>query len=323
MTDTTFKPLPKDKDVDNAPRLTGVEIEYSGVSAEDTAKIAVRELGGTARQTDDHAWTVDGSDIGDIEVYLDTALRYADDSAVKKVGLDVGRAVIPVELVTDPLTRAQMGQLDGLRDALRQAGAEGTRAGMTYGFGVHFNPAIASTKAEDITAPLIAYALIEDWMRKAEPIDLSRRVLPFTDPYPTDLVQAFCNEGIVSPDRAMAIYLDHAPSRNYGLDMLPIFAWLDEDRVRQALGDDPTSARPTFHFRLPDCRIDEENWSLAREWDRWRLVEQIAADADLMTRLMTEWNDTHGRVTLRRSPWAERCGEILSDAEVIKEVDFA
>ncbi|WP_407494228.1 amidoligase family protein [Pseudooceanicola sp. MF1-13] len=323
MTDSTFKPLPKDTDFDGNPRLTGVEIEYSGVSAEDTAKIATRVLGGEAENTDEHAWEVTGSEIGKIEIYLDTALRYADDSAAKKIGLDVGKAVIPVELVTEPLTRDQMVKLDELRDALRKEGAEGTRSGMAYGFGVHFNPAIASCNAEDITAPLIAYALIEDWMRKAEPIDLSRRVLPFTDPYPTDLVKAFCDAGVVEPARAMELYLEHAPSRNYGLDMLPIFAWLDEKTVRDALGDDPTSARPTFHFRLPDSRIDEKNWSLAMEWDRWRLVETIAADRDLLDRLMSEWLDQHGSITLRRSPWAERCGEILSDAGLVKEVDFA
>jgi len=323
MTDTEFKALPQDTDFEGNPRLTGVEIEFSGVSAEDTAKIATRVLGGEAKKVDDHAWTVVGSDIGDIELYLDTALRYADESQAKKIGLDVGQSVIPVEIVTEPLTRAQMAKLDQLRDALRDAGAEGTRSGMVYGFGVHFNPAVAGKDAEHITAPLIAYALIEDWMRKAEPIDLSRQVLPFTDPYPTDLVQAFCEEGIVDPDRAMELYLEHAPSRNYGLDMLPIFAWLNEDRVRDALGDDPTSARPTFHFRLPDCRIDEKNWTLRSEWERWLLVEQVAADRDLMSKLMKDWDDQHGSITLRRSPWAERCGEILADAGLIKEVSLA
>lgn len=318
-----FKALPNDLDHDGSPRLTGVEVEFSGVSAEDTAKIAVRVLGGEAEKVDDHAWKVTGSEIGDIDLYLDTALRYAKQSQAKKIGLDVGKAVIPVEIVTEPLTRAQMGRLDQLRDALRDAGAEGTRSGVAYGFGVHFNPAVAGTGARDITAPLIAYALIEDWMRKAEPIDLSRRVLPFTDPYPTDLVQAFCDEGVVTPDRAMALYLKHAPSRNYGLDMLPVFAWLDADRVRDALGDDATSARPTFHFRLPDCRIDELNWTLRSEWDRWVLVERIAADADLLDKLMTEWDAQHGSITLRRSPWADRCGEVLADAGMIREVSFA
>ncbi|MEC9104016.1 MAG: amidoligase family protein, partial [Pseudomonadota bacterium] len=83
-----------------------------------------------------------------------------------------------------------------------------------------------------------------------------------------------------------------------------------------ALGDDSTSARPAFHFRLPDCRIDEADWSLRGEWLRWLLVEEIAADEALLVKLLHGWEDAHGRVTLSRAPWARRCGEILKDAGV-------
>ena len=302
------------------PRRCGVEIEFSGLTAEKVADIATRILRGTADQTDDHAFTITGSEIGGIEVYLDTALRHADSSAVKAIGLDLGQAVIPVELVTEPLTLDQMAPLDRLRSALREAGAEGSRAGLAYGFGVHFNPSLAARDTKSITHPLLAYALIEDWMRSAHPIDFSRKVLPFTDPYPTDLVRAFCDQGFVTPEVATDLYLRHASGRNYGLDMLPIFAWMDEEdgttKVADALGDDSTSARPAFHFRLPDCRIDEADWSLRGEWLRWLLVEEIAADEALLVKLLHGWEDAHGRVTLSRAPWARRCGEILKDAGV-------
>ena len=116
----------------------------------------------------------------------------------------------------------------------------------------------------------MAYALIEPWMRGSHPIDFSRRVLPFTDPYPTKLVEAFCDAGFVEPNAAADIYLEHAASRNYGLDMLPIFAWMDEDKVKSALGDgSAVSARPAFHFRLPDCRNDAPEWSLRPGWAPW------------------------------------------------------
>lgn len=316
----TFQALPHDTDINGDPRLTGVEIEFSGLDADRVAQIATDALGGSAQQQDDHAWRVSDSRIGKLDIYLDTALRHKDSSPIKRIGLDIGKEVIPVEIVTEPLDRDGLAALDGLRDDLRQAGAEGTRAGLAYGFGVHLNPAIARRDAAGITAPLMAYALCEAWMREAHPIDFSRRVLPFTDPYPTKLVSALCEAGVVTPEAAMEIYLEHAPSRNYGLDMLPIFAWLDEDRVRDALGGGKAvSARPAFHFRLPDCRIDEADWTLRSEWTRWRLVEQVAADEGLLARLMREWDDMHGAITLRRTPWAERCGEILADAGAISE----
>lgn len=314
-----FTALPRDTDFDGEPRLTGVEIEFSGVEAKETAKIAVDLMGGEAEHVDDHAWQVTGSRIGKLDIYLDTALRYADSSPLKRIGLDIGKEVIPVEIVSEPLDLDGLGALDDLVDALREAGAEGTRSGMAYGFGVHLNPALASRDAKGITYPLLAYALIENWMRETHPIDLSRRVLPFTDPYPTKLVEGLCDAGFVTPEGAMDIYLETAPSRNYGLDMLPIFAWLDADKVAEAVGDDAVSARPAFHFRLPDCRIDEAEWSLRHEWSRWRLVEQVAEDEGLLARLMREWQDMHGSVTLRRSPWAEKCGEMLEAAGLIDD----
>lgn len=324
MTQTIFQALPRATDSDDNPRLTGVEIEFSGLDANVVADISTRTLGGQAEQMDDHAWTVTDSSIGKLEIYLDTALRKAESSPLKRLGLDIGKEVIPVEIVSDPLDLEGLAELDRLRTALREAGAEGTRAGMAYGFGVHLNPSIASRDGKGITNPLLAYALIESWMRDTHPIDFSRRVLPFTDPYPTRLVEALCDAGFVAPDAAADIYLDKAPSRNYGLDMLPIFAWLDSKKVTDAIGEeDAVSARPAFHFRLPDCRIDEPDWSLRHEWNRWRLVEHVAENEGLLARLMREWQEMHGSVTLRRAPWADRCGEILEEAGLVDERSVA
>lgn len=315
-----FPPLPRATDSEGNARLTGVEIEFSGLDADRVAEIACQTLGGRAEQVDSHAWTVAETEIGTLDIYLDTALRHVENSALKRIGLDIGKEVIPVEIVTKPLDLDGLAALDRLRAALRDAGAAGTRAGLAYGFGVHLNPGIASADASGITAPLLAYALIESWMREAHPIDFSRRILPFTDPYPTRLVAALCHAGIVDPAAMAEIYLTHAPSRNYGLDMLPILAWMDEDQVRRMLGTGGSvSARPAFHFRLPDCRIDEADWSLHHEWVRWRLVEQLAEDRDLLDRMMAEWQEMHGSVVLRRAPWAERCGALMEDAGLIEE----
>ncbi|NVK41899.1 MAG: amidoligase family protein [Oceanospirillaceae bacterium] len=321
--DQQFTPLPRETDAEGNPRLTGVEIEFSGLEAADVARLAVDCLGGAAAQTDDHAWQVTDTSIGKLDIYLDTALRHANSSPAKRIGLDIGKEVIPVEVVSEPLDIKGLSALDDLRAALRDAGAEGTRSGLVYGFGVHLNPSIAGRDAKGITYPLLAYALIESWMRDSHPIDFSRRVLPFTDPYPTRLVEALCEAGFVTPEAAMDIYLETTSSRNYGLDMLPIFAWMDQDRVTKAIGDDAVSARPAFHFRLPDCRIDEPGWSLRHEWARWRLVEQVAADEGLLARLMREWQEMHGSVVLRRAPWAERSGEMLEEAGLIDARDAA
>jgi hypothetical protein len=311
-----FAPLPEPLNAEGKPRRVGVEIELGGLDEGGVARICVERLGGRAVQKDSHVWAVEGSDIGDIAVYLDIFLRKAQKSRLRDLALDLGREVVPVEIVTEPLEMEGLARLDDLRGALRGAGALGSGAGLVFGFGVHFNIEVASGRDADTVRPLLAYALIEDWLRAAYPIDESRRLLPFTDPYPTDFVRALIEAGPgAARDHVTGLYLALTPSRNRGLDMLPLMAHFDEARVAAAISD-KTSARPTFHFRLPDCRIDEAEWSLAGEWWRWVTVERVARDDALLRRLGDAWLDDHGLVTLSRQHWAGRAGRILLTAGI-------
>lgn len=321
----TFQPLPLGPNAKGDERRTGVEVEFAGLTEGDSAHLLANALQGTARQTDQHDWLVENSELGDIEVYVDAAWRKSEHRALREVGLRLGRDLIPVELVTKPLDRAGLARLSAACDVLRDAGAEGSGKGLFYGFGVHLNVEIPSEDARGITRPLLAYALIEDWLRQAHPIALSRRVLPFTAPYPTRAVKALAKAGPdATPAEAMRVYLARTADRNHGLDMLPLFAHLDEKAVARATGQEKAlKARPAFHFRLPDCRIDEPGWSLADEWDRWVLVEQVAADAALLERLAGGWLDEHGAITLSRSGWADRAGDMLIDAGLDRNPEAA
>lgn len=313
---TGFAPLPQPLNAEGEARRVGVEIELGGLDEARVARIVADRLGGRADQEDSHIWAVRESGIGDVEVYLDIFLRKAQKSRLRDLALDLGREVVPVEIVTEPLDMDGLARLDDLREALRDAGALGSGAGLVFGFGVHFNIEVASGADADTVRPLLAYALIEDWLRSAYPIDESRRLLPFTDPYPTDFVRALIEAGPeASRDHVTGLYLELTPSRNRGLDMLPLFAHFDGPRVAAAISD-KTSARPTFHFRLPDCRIDEADWSLAGEWWRWVAVERVARDDALLRRLSDAWLDDHGLVTLSRQHWAARAGRILLTAGI-------
>jgi hypothetical protein len=307
-------PLPRPDAADGSPRLIGVEIEFAGIPEDRVADVVTASLGGTATQGDGPFWTVRDSALGDLEIYLDTALRKFEQSSLRDELLRIGREVIPVEIVTAPIDMEQMQRLNTLVGDLRKAGAQGSGAGLFFGFGIHFNVQIASETIDDIRRPLLAYALIEDWLRAAYPIDEARRLLPFTDPYPTDFVRALIGAGPgATRDDITGLYLGLTPSRNRGLDMLPLLAHFDKSRV-DAVVADKTSARPTFHFRLPDCRIDEADWSLAREWRHWVTVETVARDTALLHRLSDAWTDDHGLVTLSRQSWAARAGRILQSA---------
>lgn len=306
-----FAPLPVPLNAKGRPRLTGVEIELGGLDEAACAALCARHLGGTSRQVDEAIWRVEDTRIGTLEVYLDTALRHAEKSALRDAALTLEREVVPVEIVTEPLDRDGLIALDDLREELRRAGAVGSGGGLFFGFGVHLNVEIAAEEAGAVVPPLLAYAVIEDWLRAANPIDQTRRVLPFAAPYPTRLVERLAVLGARADLRhVIDAYAQEVPSRNHGLDMLPVFAWLDPARIGPALTG-ATSARPAFHFRLPDSRIDEAGWTLDSEWRRWRTVERVAADRDALRALARDWRAAHAGVTLSRGQWARRCGAIL------------
>ncbi|WP_099826771.1 amidoligase family protein [Oceaniglobus indicus] len=306
-----FDPLPRPDTVAGTPRKTGVEIEFGGLKEAAAAQVVARTLGGTARQTDRVDWIVEGTRIGTVKVYLDIFLHQKKQSLLRDTVLDAGHDLIPVEIVTEPLDRDGLLALESTIAPLRDAGALGSAAGIFYGFGVHLNVETPGEDAHDIVPILLAWALIEQWSRLMAPINPTRRLLPFSDPYPARLTDALVELGPdAALDRVIATYLKHAASRNYGLDMLPLFAHLYPQEVKARMGADQ-AVRPTFHFRLPDCLIDEPGWSLDRAWQRWLAVERVACNPEILSELVLAWRVNRDTFALTRPDWADVSGAIL------------
>ena len=76
----------------------------------------------------------------------------------------------------------------------------------------------------------------------------------------------------------------------------------------------PVAARPAYHVRSPDCRVDEPGWSIAEEWNRWALVERVARDGDAMRALRDAWRARSGPGKRIGSDWIETVGASLSRA---------
>ena len=309
-----FAPLPRPRTAAGDLRRTGVEIELAGLTEAEAARIAQGVLGGEIRERDAHRLDLEGSAIGGLKIYLDTRFRDRE-GALARIGLDMARAVVPIEIVTKPLAPEDLPRLDRLRAALREAGAEGSGKGALYGFGLHLNPEIAGPELADLLPTLTAYALLEDWLRLGDPMDPSRRLLPFSDPYPRAFVDALVTRPPGSLAALIDLYLEHSPTRNRGLDMLPAFAHLDPDRVARVLTDAAISARPTWHYRLPDSRIDAETWSIAYEWNRWALVERVGADPVLLAALGSEWRDHRAGLFETRGGWCDHVADRLAGRE--------
>tara|TARA_R110000787_G_scaffold8895_44_gene30733 strand:+ start:732 stop:1709 length:978 start_codon:yes stop_codon:yes gene_type:complete len=323
MADADFRAPPRARNIDGDPRHIGVEIEYAGLSAKDSAVILCDLFGGEIETKNPHRHRVTGSTMGDFMCELD--LQYAHpspdaenkDAILREMGKmlsemigDASAPVVPTEITSPPLTLDMLPRMNELVDALRKAGALGTSEGVSYAFGLHLNPEIADDSSEWITAILRAYLILSGWLRAEIDIDLTRRLFRFADPFPKPYVKLVCDPAYEPGlDRLIDDYLEYNPTRNRELDMLPLFAWIDEDRVRTTIDDPRIKPRPTFHYRLPNAQVSDSLWSLAEDWNRWVVVETLADNPERLSRMagdfMNYQKPWHG------SAWAEKVRDWL------------
>lgn len=315
-----FADLPVRQTAAGKPRRVGVEIELAGLGEEIVAEHAADCLGGEATETGPHEFEVRDSALGTVKVFLDTAFRDPNGSEIVDAVLEIGRSVVPVELATEPIDPADLPRLARLTERLRDAGARGTGGGPLLGLGLHLNIEVAAETAEAIVPVVRAFALLEDWLRHAQPIDLSRRLLPFVDPYPRALVDRLAGSDDWTLDALIGTYLAESPSRNRGLDLLPLLSHLAPESVEAALPDaGAVKARPAYHYRLPDCRLDEPGWSLANEWNRWCFVERVAGDRDALAALSQAWVGHRSALTTLRTDWPHTVERVLREHDLAGE----
>jgi hypothetical protein len=309
--------IPQTRNADGEMRSVGVELEFGGLTEQTATDCIATVMGGEVSEEGTHLFKVETPDHGTFEIELDSAFAKRDDlSDLTETALDLSRGLIPVEIVAPPIALNDLHILDDLCEALAKKGAEGTGNGMLQGFGMHLNVEVLAMDGAAITPTLRAFALMEDWVRSIDPIDASRRILPFVDPYPRSFVDALASTDDLTLDQLVALYLKHEPSRNRALDMLPIFALHDEDAVRSALPDEKIAARPTFHYRLPDCRIGEPDWTVAKEMAKWGVFETVAENAAALAALAEAWSTHRGALTSIRPDWAKDVQSILDDHNI-------
>jgi hypothetical protein len=305
--------IPRPRNAKGDVRSIGVELEFGGLTERAAAECVADVFGGPVEEAGPHLFRIDTPDHGPFEVELDSAFAKQDNpSDLTETALDLSRGLIPVEIVAPPIPITALTALDDLSAALARIGAEGTGDGVLQGFGMHLNVEVHGMTGEEITPILRAFALLEDWVRSIDPIDPSRRVLPFVDPFPRGLVDALAQAPSLTLDELMALYLKHDPSRNRALDMLPIFALHDEDRLRAALPEEKIAARPTYHYRLPDCRIGEPGWTIAGEVAKWAVIETVAETAPALDALAEGWIAHRDAFTTIRPDWAKDVQSILN-----------
>jgi hypothetical protein len=199
--------------------------------------------------------------------------------------------LVPIEIGTPPIPIDQLERLDELRQRLHEARARGTRASILYAFGFHINPELPSEDPGVIRDFLRAFLLLYPWMKDRAEVDLTRRVSPYINAFPDDYARLILQPNYpASRETLIDDYLDHNPTRNRPLDMLPVLSHLDRDRVMRRV-EDPhlVKPRPAFHYRLPNCMLDEPDWRIAREWNTWVAVERLANDPQRLAEMSRDY----------------------------------
>jgi hypothetical protein len=301
LNDTPIQPACAETS-DGSPRRVGVEIEFAGLSCARAAAIVAARFGGEAREIDPYRFLVETTARGRFLVELDTQFVHGDEAADPKAraeketerlrealeeGLraaigEVTKIYLPVEIICPPLGLEALPALDEIVAELRASGARGSKDSVVYAFGLQLNVDMPALDAETILAYLRAYLVSSDWLRAGIGVDLTRRVLPFIQPFPRSYLRHVLRADY-APDLATLIddYLFYNPTRNRDLDVLPLFAWLAPDRVRAVVDDPRLKARPALHYRLPDSRVDDPDWRIVHEWNRWAVsVESLVGDRE-------------------------------------------
>jgi Putative amidoligase enzyme len=317
-------------------RRAGFEFEFGNLPIAETSTALHKALGGELETISPFEAVIHDSRVGKLKVERDADLlksrRYL--KLLNSVGLDsepgslvheletnldsVSRTLVPCEVVTDPIPLNQLEQLDTLVATLNQLGAEGTQDSLIYAFGLHINASLPAQDAATVLRYIQAFLLLNAWIVDQANTDRTRRYLTrYIDPFPQEYLELALDNNY-QPDTRQLVedYMRLNPTRNRGLDMLPILSGLDEEAVRSGLNPDEAhlvKARPAFHYRLPDCKVNVPGWTVAAPWNRWVYIETLAGDRALLAELIDAWGEHNSRVTLaRNSRWILTLTSLLS-----------
>jgi hypothetical protein len=292
--------LPDSMNYDHQERKVGVEIEYAGLGIAECAELVVEQFGGVADKINEVHTKINDTKYGDFHIELDSdwikrIQEYGHEhknekdliQKIKEAVNSFAENFVPFELITPPIPISNLAELELLRTNMRKAHAQGTAAGLHHAFGTHFNPEVRSYEKAYIARVIQAFLLLYPWLLVELDVDLSRRILTYIDPFNKEYLIHMLSQDLKDIDmKAVADdYVEHNPTRNRALDMLPLFAHLKFDAVKKVKNQHLIKPRPTFHYRLPDCDIDSVDWRISHGWNSWVVVERIAEDREILNEM--------------------------------------
>jgi len=317
-------------------RKAGFEFEFGNLPILQTAEALQQALGGELDAKSPFEAMLYDSSLGRLKIERDAdilkSVKYRKWLEQLGVGFSPGsiahgieanidnasRVLIPCEVITEPIPFDQLGKLDTLIATLNSLGAEGTQDSFIYAFGLHINPSIPDSSPVTLRKYLQAFLLLHSWIIESSNIDITRRFLTkYIDPFPQPYMElVLSNTYAPGKEDLIDDYLEHNPTRNRALDMLPILCTLDEPRVLNAINEEERKlikGRPAFHYRLPDCKVNVPGWSTATPWNQWVFIEKLASDEVLLYDLIGEWVNSNDLFSIApKTSWTMRLTSLLS-----------
>ncbi len=276
-------------------RSVGLEFEMAGLGPDQMLSCIQALFGGRVERSSRFEYRIDETCFGKFGVELDASalktighkleqsLQPEDDFSFEKFASEIiamaAEQVVPWEITTPPIPVSQLAEMEKMVTSLRSAGALGTRSSLIYAFGLHFNPELPALDVGTILNYLRAFLCLFEWIAYEDDTDLTRRLTNYINHFGKPYILQVLDPDYQPDLRTfMQDYIEANPTRNRTLDLLPLFAWLDPEFVRNQVEDPRVKGRPTFHYRLPNCDIDNPAWALLLPWHEWLQVERLAAD---------------------------------------------
>ena len=294
----------------NELRKVGFELEYSALTLQKSAELIIEVLGsGLIQQINPYHYKIIQTAYGDFSLVLDFQFLISQglQKWLQDVGLDqiietevalaleeflatLSQTIVPYEISTPPLPLDKLETIENIKETFQKHGALGTDANPLYAFGFHINPEVHSFAVKEIIDILRAFFLLYDpllvWLQP----DIVRRISPYIKPFQSNYITKVLDASY-TPDMNEFIndYLQYNPTRNRVLDLLPLLAWIDEKKVLRTLKDEKISARPTYHYRLPNSKVDEKEWHTYDAWNSWAIIEKLAQDKKKLAQFTQEY----------------------------------
>ena len=328
-----FKVPPDPLNSAGEERTVGFEFEFTGVEMEKTARFISEFYGGEVKQLSSFEYKIQDTRLGEFGVELDAQLlrdkkyeKLLENFGInlstfrKKRNLEdalkeMASTIVPFEIITPPVSLSAMGEIDQLVQMLREHQAKGTGSSFMYAFGMHINPEVPEISAESLLNHLRAYVLMDPWIREDAEINMSRRITPYINQFEKNYIEYILRPEY-QPDLHGLIsdYMKFGNTRNRPLDMLPVFMHLEKKLTQSLIDENLTSSRPTFHYRLPNCSLEDPEWSLAGDWNRWVWVERLASDSKNLQRYCRAWLRLNSEILVGfERKWIELMNRFVND----------